>query len=62
MTADDPIWDDPFHAAAWQAFVEGVAETGGIPDSRATRQRAYAIYEATLSEQTKGSAPCDSPG
>ena len=33
MTALDPaIFDDPFHAAGWAAFVEQAALTGGPPD------------------------------
>lgn len=54
MTPDDPIWDDPFHAAAWQAFAEGVARTQGIPDSGATKRRAYAMYETELAARHRG--------
>ena len=45
------MWDDAFHGCAWQAFAEGLAETGGIPDSTATKRRAYQIYEEGLAER-----------
>ena len=48
MNPDDPLWDDEFHGSAWQAFAEGVAGIGGIPDSGATKRRAYQIYEQGL--------------
>jgi hypothetical protein len=35
----------PFHGAAWQAFAECDAEMQGIPDSEATKRRAYRLYE-----------------
>ena len=53
MTPTDPMWDDFFHAAAWQAFAEGVAKTGGIPDSGATKWRAYQLYEQGLAEKSE---------
>lgn len=41
MTALDPaIFDDPFHAAAWAAFVVQAALAGGPPDMEATRRQA----------------------
>ena len=41
----DPILDDPFHAAAFAAFVQQARQQQGWPDSEQTRQRAYQIYE-----------------
>lgn len=52
MTALDPaIFDDPFHAAAWAAFVEQAALTGGPPDMEATRRRAFDLYEQLLAQK-----------
>lgn len=52
MTAPDPaIFDDPFHAAAWAAFVEQADLTGGPPDMEATRRRAFELYEQLLAEK-----------
>lgn len=44
MTAD-PIWDDPFHAVAFAAFVQQARREGGWPDMEETRQRAYEMFE-----------------
>ena len=44
MTSD-PIWDEPFHAAAFSAFIELAVEQQGWPDPEKTKQRAYTIYE-----------------
>ena len=52
MTALDPaIFDDPFHAAAWAAFIEQAVLTGGSPGSEATRRRAFELYEQLLTEK-----------
>lgn len=47
----DDIWDDLFHACAWQAYLEQASIAGGPPDSEATRQRAYVLYEQALVER-----------
>ncbi len=44
MTSDS-ILDEPFHAAAFAAFVQQAREQQGWPDSEKTRQRAYKLYE-----------------
>ena len=54
MTPDDPMWDDLFHGSAWQAFAEGVALGKRIPDSTATKRRAYEVYEAGLERKNAG--------
>ena len=55
MTAlDSAIFDDPFHAAAWAAFVEQAALTGGPPDIEATRRRAFELYEQLLADKHGG--------
>lgn len=46
----DPIWDEPFHACAFAAFVQEARKQQGWPDPEATRQRAYELYEQTKSE------------
>jgi hypothetical protein len=45
---DDDILDDLFHGCAISAFVEQAIKQGGPPDSEATRQRAYQLYEDAL--------------
>jgi len=50
---DDSFLDDPFHGAAWAAFAELYRETGGMPDSEATRIRAYRIYEEELAGKNR---------
>jgi hypothetical protein len=52
MTVDNDILDDLFHGCAWRAYLEIAAETGQFPpDSEATRQRAYQLYEQALAEK-----------
>lgn len=41
----DPIWDDPFHACAFAAFITQAREEQGWPDPEKTRQKAYKLYE-----------------
>jgi hypothetical protein len=48
MTSGDDIWDDPFHGAAWQAYLEVAREAGGWPDQEDTRRRAFDLYEEAL--------------
>jgi hypothetical protein len=50
MTAPS-IWDDPFHAAAFTAFVALTKKCGGWPDTGAVKARAYELYEALLAEK-----------
>lgn len=57
MTDLDDIFDDLFHGCAWQAYLEQAALEGGPPDSEATRQRAYALYEAALAERQAKRVP-----
>jgi hypothetical protein len=45
MTTSDPIWDEPFHACAFAAFIEQAREQRGWPDAEKTRRRAYKMYE-----------------
>jgi hypothetical protein len=47
----DEILDGPFHACAFAAFVEQAHAQQGWPDSEATRQRAYQLYEQALAEK-----------
>lgn len=51
--SDDPdeILDGLFHACAFAAFVEQAHARQGWPDSEATRQRAYQLYEQALAEK-----------
>jgi hypothetical protein len=52
MTAEDDLWDDLFHGAAWSAYLQVWHETGQFPpDSEATRRRAYRLYEEALAEK-----------
>lgn len=52
MTKPPDILDDLFQGCAFAAFVEEACACGGWPDIEATRQRAYAHYEATLARRT----------
>lgn len=55
MTASDlDILDDPFHGAAFAAFVEQAALAGGPPDMDATRRCAFELYEQHLAEKHGG--------
>jgi hypothetical protein len=55
MTTDayDDILDGLFHASAWAAYLDQAREQQGSPDCVATRQRAYAYYEAALAEKNR---------
>ncbi len=48
---DDSILDDLFPACALAAFLEEAYAQRGWPDSEATRQRAYQLYEQALAEK-----------
>lgn len=41
----DPIWDEPFHACAFAAFIEQARAQQDWPDPEKTRRRAYELYE-----------------
>ena len=57
----DSILDDPFHLAAWRAYLEVYACTKQFPpDSEATRRRAYQLYEEALAEKNRSKQPNDS--
>jgi hypothetical protein len=52
MSSDpDEILDGLFHACAFAAFLEQAHAQQGWPDSEATRQRAYQLYEQALAEK-----------
>jgi hypothetical protein len=52
MSSDpDEILDGLFHACAFAAFLEQAHARQGWPDSEATRQRAYQLYEHALAEK-----------
>ena len=42
-----------FHGCAWAAYLDQAREQQGPPDCVATRQRAYAYYEAALAEKNR---------
>ncbi len=47
----DPIWDDLFLGCALAAYVAEARASGGVPDSEATRRRAYRLYEEQLARE-----------
>jgi hypothetical protein len=52
MSGDlDEILDGLFHACAFAAFLEQSHAQQRWPDSEATRQRAYQLYEQALAEK-----------
>lgn len=59
--ANDPddFFDDLFQNCAWAAYLDQAAEQQGWPDSEATRQRAYAYYEAALARKNRRRATPD---
>lgn len=50
----DPILDDLFHWAAWEAFIAEARAVQGWPDPEKTRQRAYRLYEEELAARSGG--------
>jgi hypothetical protein len=48
----DPITGDLFHCCALVAFVEVARETGGWPDGKAVKAKAYRLYEEELARQS----------
>jgi hypothetical protein len=53
MSNHDDIWDDPFHGAAFAAFVEEAAISQGPPCPERTRLRAYRYFEEALAEKNR---------
>ncbi len=65
MTAesDDDILDSLFHGCALAAWLDQAAqEQSRPPESVATRQRAYAYYEAALAEKNRRKSRQPEPG
>jgi hypothetical protein len=57
MASTDDIWDDLFHGCAITAFVEEAIKARAMPDSEATRRRAYQLYEEALAEKNRAKIP-----
>ncbi len=54
----DDILDDLFHFCALRAYLEVYAQTRQFPpDSEATRQLAYRLYEDALAEKNRRKQP-----
>jgi hypothetical protein len=54
----DDILDSLFHGCALLAYLEIYAHTGQFPpDSEATRQRAFQLYEEALAEKNRHKQP-----
>jgi hypothetical protein len=54
----DDILDSLFHGCALKAYMEVWAETRQFPpDSEATRQRAFRLYEEALAEKNRRKHP-----
>ena len=54
MTVGVDLLDDLFHFCALRAYLEQSAvEPAGVPDSEATRRRAFDYYEEALAEKNK---------
>ncbi|HEV8059420.1 MAG TPA: hypothetical protein VGP68_06090 [Gemmataceae bacterium] len=49
----DDILDDPFHGAAWAAYIELASIACGHPDPEATRRLAYRYYEEALARKNE---------
>jgi hypothetical protein len=62
--SNDDILDNEFHSCALHAYLEVWKASGQFPpDSEATRQRAYQLYEQALAEKNaRKSVPQDEPG
>ena len=54
------IFDDLFLGCALTAFLQVAFEQGAIPDSEATRRRAYDLYEEALRARN-GAIPSPRP-
>jgi hypothetical protein len=53
MSNYDNILDDPFHGAAFAAYVDEAATSKGQPCSERTRLRAYRYFEEALAEKNR---------
>jgi hypothetical protein len=54
MTEPDDILNDLFHSCALRAYLEQAAiDQSWPPDSAATRDRAYRLYEAELAAKNR---------
>jgi hypothetical protein len=53
MDSRENVLDDLFHGCALAAFVEQACRAGGWPESETVRQRAYDLYEQSLSERSR---------
>ena len=63
MTAQEDIWESLFHFCAFRAYLEVYARTKQFPpDSVATRQRAYQLYEEALAEKNRCKQAKDTEG
>jgi hypothetical protein len=49
----DDIFDDLFQRCALTAYLDQAAEQQDWPDSEATKQRAYRLYEDALAEKNR---------
>ncbi len=60
MTDDDTLdsfLGNLFLGCAFAAYVELAVEQQGVPDSDATKRRAYRYYEEALAEKNAGKRP-----
>jgi hypothetical protein len=53
MSDFDDILDDPFHGAAFAAYVDEAAISSGSPCPERTRLRAYRYFEEALKEHNR---------
>jgi hypothetical protein len=53
MAGLDDILDDPFHGAAFAAYVDEMLIAKGPPCPKRTQQRAYRYYEEALAEKNR---------
>jgi hypothetical protein len=57
LTAGDDFWDNLFLGCAFAAYVEQAAiERRSVPDSEATRRRAFDYYELAIAEKNRRAA------
>ena len=56
MSNHEDILDDPFHGAAFAAFVDEAVISQGPPCPERTRLRAYRYFEEALAEKNR--SPC----
>lgn len=53
MSNHDNILDDPFHGAAFAAYLDEAALSQGQPCPERTRLRAYRYFEEVLAENNR---------